>query len=98
MCIAALWLVKALVHGFGSFWCHGAHGESLCRNIVGYHGAFVLWVAYFFKSGAQGDSKFTAIIKCPKFCLDVEDMTCLMMDDRVSMVLLLNSLSLLFVR
>ncbi len=60
--------MKALVHGFGRFWCHGANGESLCHNIVGgYDGAFVLWVAHFFESGAQGDGKFAAIIKYGKF-------------------------------
>ncbi len=60
--------MKLLVHGFGRFWCHGAHGESLCCNIVaGYHGAFVLCVAHFFERGAQGDGKFAAIIKCGEF-------------------------------
>ncbi len=60
--------MKALVYGFGCFWCHGAHGETLCHNDVGgYHCAFVLCVTHFFKRGVQGDSKFAAIIKCSKF-------------------------------
>ncbi len=61
--------MKALVHGFQCFRCHGAEGESLCRDIVSHdHGAVMLGMTHFFKCGSKGDSKFAAVIQRGEFC------------------------------
>jgi hypothetical protein len=62
LCVAAFEPMEALIYRFGSFWCHGAHGESLSSNVVGGdHGAFELWMAHFFEHCEDGNREFASV-------------------------------------
>jgi hypothetical protein len=51
-------------------------------------------MAKFLKCGSKWGGKLAAVVECGKFCSDANDMTCLMMVDRVRMAPLMKSSSL----
>mgnify|MGYP006186585849 CR=1 FL=1 len=55
--------MEALIHGLGCFGGHGAHGETLCGDVVGGdHFTFELWMPHFLEGGAKRDGKFAAVV------------------------------------